>query len=163
MAQLNVAQRADLVGVSEPEIQALESHFGLRFPRAYRDYLLTFGRSAGYLSPWMAFYFDDLKEIRDQFDLLNIAHNNPAKLPERSLLIANWESVFDFILCDGEDDPSVYRLDLFTDGGASSRRYAASFAEYLEKVVRSTDSGSLPQDFFEQHAEEELVDDLIKY
>lgn len=163
MAQLNVAQPRDLVGVSEQEIQTLESHFGLRFPRVYRDYLLTFGRSAGFLSPWMAFYFDDLKEIRDQFDLLNIAHNSPVKLPERSLLIANWESVFDFILCDAEDDPTVFRLDLFNDGGVSSRQYAPSFGKYLEKVVQSTESGGLPQDFFDQQMEESLLEDLIKY
>lgn len=163
MAELKVAESCDLVGVSEQEVTSLEAYFGLRFPEAYRQYLLTFGRSAGYLSPWMAFYFDDLKEIRDQFDLLNIAQNNPVTLPEKNLLIANWESIFDFLVCDGQDNPPVFRVDLFDDGGASCRCYAPSFSEYLEKVVRSTDHGGLPQDFFDRQFDESMADDLIKY
>lgn len=162
MHDLGVAQKQDLIGVSDCQITELEAFFDLRFPTAYRKYLLAFGRSAGYLSPWLAIYFDDLKEIREQFELLNITHNNAARLPQDTLLIANWESVFDYLICDGAEDPIVYRLDLCGAQGPSSRRYASCFSEYLEKLVRSTDTAGLPQDFFEEQSDEGH-EDLIRY
>src|SRR5690606_18240639 len=116
----------------------------------------------GLLSPWMAIYFDDLKEIRDQFDCLIAASALPFNLPAKALLIANWESVFDFIVCDGRADPPVYRVDLYQSDRSNFRVYAKSYSAYLENLIQTADINALPSDFFEDDAVEAL-NDTIQY
>jgi hypothetical protein len=156
MEHRGIARRADLVGVSDAEIQRLEQYFGVTFPASYRQFLGAFGRSAGLLSPWMAIYFDDLKEIREQFLGLLAADNFQYQLPENALLIANWESVFDFIICDDNANPAVYRFDLFQSDAAHYRLYANCFSRYLENLIENADSDILPKDFF---ADEDVPSD----
>ncbi len=162
MEQRGVAHKADLIGVSDAQIQSLEQHFGVKFPLSYRQFLRHFGRSAGFLSPWMAIYFDDLKEIRDQFDCLLAADKKPFTLPAKAMFIGNWESVFDYILCDGRDDPEVYRIDLYQPERNHRRVYAKSYSAYLENLVKTADTHALPSDFFEDEALD-VLDDQIHY
>lgn len=163
MENRGVAHKSELVGVRDTEIQSLEKFFGLTFPSSYRQFLRSFGRSAGFLSPWMAIYFDDLKEIRDQFDCLVAADALPFNLPAKTLLIANWESVFDFIVCDGRDDPPVYRIDLYKADRSQFRVYAKSYSEYLENLIATTDTNALPGDFFEEQEALDILNDTISY
>lgn len=162
METRGVARKSDLVGVSEAEILELEKHFGLVFPKVYRQFLRNFGRSAGFLSPWMAIYFDDLKEIREQFDCLIAADRHPFVLPEKALLIGNWESVFDYLLCDGNPDPAVHRIDLYQTDQTAGRVYAKTYSAYLENLIKTADTQSLPNDLFDDETLSEL-DDSIHY
>lgn len=145
MAVKGIARRSELVGVSQTELQALEEFFGLVFPKAYRNYLRQFGRSAGYLSPWMAIYFDDLKEIKESFLEQSAALRNPLRLPAKSLLIAQRESVFDLILCKGHSDPVVFRLNLAQP--KVIRRVANSFSQYLHNMITSAAADSGVEEF----------------
>ncbi len=160
MEEKGVATAKDLVGVSEQEVQVLEEYFQLAFPKSYRQFLMAFGRSAGFLSPWMAIYYDDLKEIRDTFDLY-LAQGLEYQLPEDALIIANVENTFDFLLCKGNHDPSVYRVD-FRDEPPLSKRFAVSFSDYLENLVNTSDAGALPQDVFDDDSDD-IVNDLMNY
>jgi hypothetical protein len=162
MESRGVARKSDLVGVSEAEIRELEKHFGLSFPRTYRQFLHNFGRSAGFLSPWMAIYFDDLKEIREQFDCLIAADRHPFVLPKNALLIANWESVFDYLICDANDDPEVRRIDLYQADVEQGRIYAKSYSAYLENLINTADTDSLPSDLYDDEALG-VLDDSIHY
>jgi hypothetical protein len=162
MENRGVAHKSELVGVSDTEIQSLEIYFGLAFPACYRQFLRSFGRSAGFLSPWMAIYFDDLKEIRDQFDCLAAASALPFNLPPGTLLIANWESVFDFLICDNSDDPPVYRIDLYQTDRSNLRTYSPCYSEYLENLINTTDTNALPSDLFEDEVLDH-VGDTIHY
>lgn len=159
MEEQGVATPKDLVGVTEKEIKQLESHFKLEFPKAYRQYLTHFGRSAGLLSPWMAIYFDDLKEIREIFDLY-VAQGLGIKLPKDALLVANFENTFDFILCNGAHDPAVYRVD-FRQEKPSSAKHSPNFSSYLENLVKNSDISALPQDILDDDCE--FLDDLMNY
>lgn len=163
MASLGVATGADLVGVTEKDVQSLETYFGLQLPASYRDFLLHMGRSAGYLSPWMAIYFDDLKEIREQFDLLNATLATPIMLPANALIIANWESVFDFMVCTERDDPQVLRVDLCHESGPCIKNYSPSYTEYLTNLVRSANTQEIPSDLLEDNAEQVFAEDTISY
>lgn len=163
MSDLGVAQSRDLVGVSEQEIAALEKHFGIKLPQSYHLFLRNMGRSAGYLSPWMAIYFDDLKEIREQFDLLNATLAAPVTLPGRSVVIANWESVFDYMVCAGNDDPAVTRVELCNSDGPREKIYAASYSEYLGNLVRSATISEIPSDLLENSSSLDFSDDAIVY
>ncbi|MBC6907228.1 SMI1/KNR4 family protein [Saccharophagus sp. K07] len=160
MENRGVARKSELIGVSDAEIQSLENHFSLTFPASYREFLRSFGRSAGFLSPWMAIYFDDLKEIREQFDCLVAAGNLKFHLPENALLIANWESVFDFIVCNETADPPVYRIDIYQTDRANLRIYAESYSEYLQNMIETADASALPSDFFEDETVEALNDTI---
>jgi hypothetical protein len=162
MENRGVAHKSELVGVNNTEIQSLEKYFGLAFPSCYRQFLHNFGRSAGLLSPWMAIYFDDLKEIRDQFECLSAASALPSNLPPNALLIANWESVFDFVICNDCDDPPVYRIDLYQPDPSNLRVYSPLYSEYLENLINTTDTNALPSDFFEDEVLDS-VGDTIHY
>ena len=39
MAQKNISQHCDLVGVSDTEIKAMQSHFNVEFPASYSEFL----------------------------------------------------------------------------------------------------------------------------
>lgn len=162
MASLGVAKSVDLIGVTEKEIQSLEDCLGASLPLSYREFLRHMGRSAGYLSPWMAIYFDDLKEIREQFDLLNATLATPAALPSHALIIANWESVFDFLVCNGNNDPAVLRIDLCHEGGPHLKSYAPSYSEYLNNLVRSANTQEIPNDLLEDD-EQTYAEDIISF
>lgn len=160
METQGVATRSDLVGVSEKEIKQLERHFELAFPKAYRQYLRSFGRSAGFLSPWMAVYFDDLKEIRDTFEQY-LAQGFKYKLPVNALLIANFENTFDFMICNGAPDPQVQRVD-FRCEKPRAKKFAPSFSLYLEKLVKNSNDACLPPEP-QEYEELEVIEDVINY
>jgi hypothetical protein len=162
MEHRGIARKTDLVGVSDREIQALERLWGLRFPEVYRQFLREFGRSAGKLSPWLAIYFDDLKEIKEQFLGLVALESSQLILPQDALLIANWESVFDFIRCNGLDDPQVFRVDLYSAQRYKIRLYAHSFSDYLENLIETSEADILPSEFF---SEQDILspEDMLVY
>ncbi len=165
MEQKGIAHRRDLVGVPDAEIRHLEAYFEIRFPEVYRDYLLTFGRSAGFLTPWMAIYFDDLKEIRDLFDQFNatkhVESNFGFLLPADALLVANCESVFDLVICHKAANPPVIRVD-FSSDIVKPKPIAASFTAYLEYLVNSSDVTGFPDEAFDE-TELGLQDDIINF
>lgn len=152
MEDRGVASQRDLVGVPDSEIMRLEEYFEVDFPAVYRSFLLTFGRSAGLLTPWMALYFDDLKEIRDLFLQFRSTRGKDSgfafSLPPNALLIANFESVFDFILCEKVANPAVFRID-FSDRIMRQKPIAANFTAYLEYLVNTSETGEIPDESLE--------------
>lgn len=146
MEERDIAKSSDLVGVSEREIGRMEAQLDIHFPAAYRQYLLRFGRSAGFLSTWMAIYFDDLEEIREAFEQLNREYVEAIVLPRNALLISNLDSVFDYLFCDGSADPEVFRIDMRGDNGAFCEKYAESFSAYIERLILNADAEKLHGD-----------------
>lgn len=164
LASLGVAQQKDLVGVAPSSIQALEAHFGVQLPQAYHTFLLKMGRSAGYLSPWMAIYFDDLKEIREQFDFLNATLEKPITLPPNAFIIANWESVFDYFICGEQNDPAVFRVDLCKNIPSRDHNlYATSYSDYLNNLVQNANNNEIPTDLLEDGSADLLTEDVINF
>lgn len=148
MFALGVAKEGDLIGVAMQEVLDLEQRLGLALPHNYKQFLLAMGRSAGFLSPWMAIYYDDLQEIREQFDYLNATLATPATLPANALIIANWESVFDFMVCTNED-PEIMRVDLCNKSGPRMKTYASSYSAYLDNLINNSDPQEIPADLLE--------------
>lgn len=133
-----VASPPDLVGVCAEEIARLQTRLGLVFPASYQQFLLTCGRSAGLLSPWVAFYFDDLVEIREEFNERLSELIDPFDVPANALVFAQADAIFDYFFCDGSEDPPVYRLNFQTEN-PSCERCAMSFSAYLEALVLASD------------------------
>ena len=145
MQERQVASRKDLVGVSLTEIQTLQQHLGIKFPTSYSQFLQAFGRSAGLLSPWRAIYFDDLLEIREEFETRLTQLAKPFDLPSEALIIAQAEELFDYLFCDGSEDPPVYRIKLLPDS-AFCERCAPAFSDYLEALVMAQDQEAVWDD-----------------
>lgn len=161
MTQTGIAKPSDLIGVSAEEIRKLEAFFQVRFPAAYRAYLRSFGRSAGLLTPWMAVYFDDLKEIREEFHAQNTCLPRALKLPDNALLIAHCEHIFDLIPCEKGDDPPVYRTDLSSEATVKPVIFAECFSQYLEQLILSSRRMEFP---FDSTEEPDLsIEDLIRF
>jgi SMI1 / KNR4 family (SUKH-1) len=163
LASRGVASASELLGVAARDIRVLENQFGITLPESYRLFLSHMGRSAGHLSPWMAIYFDDLKEIKEQFALLNATLNSPVVLPANALLIAHWESIFDYIVCDGNDDPEVFRVDLCPEGTPTSRSYAPSYSQYLNNLALTANIYEIPADLLEDLPVQHFAEDTINY
>ncbi len=160
MAAKGIATQVDLVGVNERDIQSLEAHFNVALPETYRQYLRQFGRSAGFLLPWLAIYYDDLKEIREMYDLC-IEQGIAFRLPAKAFIVGSFDSTFDFFVCNDSHDPAVYRVD-FRQKSPKAEKYAPSFAKYLELLVKNSESDSIPSDFLADR-EDESFDDVISY
>ncbi|RYZ81552.1 MAG: SMI1/KNR4 family protein [Moraxellaceae bacterium] len=143
-----VATPRDLVGVCAQEIQKLQQRLGVVFPASYSQFLQTCGRSAGLLSPWVAFYFDDLIEIREEFDERLAALADPFEVPANALVFAQADDVFDYLFCDDSEDPPVYRLNFLADS-PSCECCALTFSAYLEALVVASDR-------------EQWLDDLVE-
>ena len=143
-----VAGPRDLVGVCAQEIQSLQRRLGVIFPVSYSQFLQTCGRSAGLLSPWVAFYFDDLLEIRDEFNERLAALDAPFDMPSNALVFAQADNIFDYLFCDGSEDPPVYRLNFLADS-PSCECCAPAFSVYLEALVVASDR-------------EQWLDDLVE-
>jgi hypothetical protein len=134
MQEHQVARHQDLVGVSASEINQMQQRLGIQFPTSYTLFLKSFGRSAGILSPWKAIYFDDLTEIREEFNERLAYLNPPFEVPSETLVIAQAEDIFDYLFCDGHEDPPVYRIMLLPES-AFCEPCAPSFTAYLELLV----------------------------
>ena len=138
MQEHQVASSQDLVGVAAPEILHMQKRLNIQFPLSYRLFLQNFGRSAGGLSPWRAIYFDDLIEIREDFNERLARLNQPFEVPAEALVIAQAEDLFDYLFCDGSEDPPVYRISLLQDC-AFCEPCAPAFSVYLEDLVVASD------------------------
>ena len=144
MAKQNIAQSSDLVGVSYTEIQAMQAYFQVEFPVIYKEFLSRCGRSAGHLAGWSAIYFDDLKEIAEEFQFCLAAINtqkpcnNP--LPQKALLIAHYENHFDYIICDAKT-PEVYRISFCNDRTQVSQ-FSQCFSTYMESMINAAASSN---------------------
>lgn len=156
LAQQGLAGPRDLVGVSEPEIRALEAFFDVSLPGAYRLFLSQFGRSAGFLSPWVAMYFDDLKEIRETFDGL-VAKGVKFELPKQAFIIANFDSTFDFFVCGNHHNPEVHRVNLRCQH-PYTKTYATSFTAWLETVALTSKAIKIPDDLYDETIEDAFGD-----
>jgi hypothetical protein len=162
LAETGVAPVSDWVGVSLTEIRALEQFFGLSFPVIYIQFLAKCGRSAGQLAGWRALYFDDLKEIAEEFSFAQTLMG-AATLPEKALIIAEQQNVFDYFLCAGDPNPPVYRLNLATTEAKQPRLLCASFSDYFAQLIdqAATQTGQL-KPFFVDECGNLVDDDLVK-
>ena len=134
MAEHHVAKTTDLVGVRLSDIHALEKQFERRFPATYVQFLHLCGRSAGRLAGWASLYFDDLKEIAEEFEFQRNMTQSSQLLPSNALLIGQHDNHFDYFLCDGNDDPEVYRIS-FVEESLHCMRFANSFTSYIENLT----------------------------
>ena len=145
MHDLKVAKPSDLVGVPLAEVRDMERFFAVKFPAVYVQFLHRCGRSAGFLAGWWSIYFDDLKEVASDFEQISATRAPATALPKGGVFIANQGLVFDYLLCNSEPDPAVWRVD-FSHSVLVCEEYASSYTEYLESFIRSATARAVSLD-----------------
>ncbi|BDM63877.1 hypothetical protein NFHSH190041_13290 [Shewanella sp. NFH-SH190041] len=143
-----LANESEIQGVDLSDIDFLESKFCIHIPDFYKEFLITLGRCGGVLARKQIFLFQDLMYIKTLFDEMLNDDEIDLTLPPASLLVFNFESTFDYIICNvNKKDPVVYRIDLHTDSGISQTKLYDNFSDYLHNLVMTTGVKTLPSAF----------------
>ncbi len=100
-------------GVSISSVKALEEHFSVRLPQIYVEFLLHCGAKAGKLLDFSVIReYSGLVDLREEVD--EMIAEEEISFPE-SLSIFFFASfqgtVYWYFLCDGTDDPDVYKIE----------------------------------------------------
>ena len=128
-----VAERSQLQGCSDAEIEALEAELGIVLPRAYREFLLTMGRSAGDFFCGTDFLYADLP-LREYADELLSEGDVPLALHPADFVFAMHQGyTFLFFRCGISDDPPVF---LYEEDRTSFERVADSFSAWLALAAK---------------------------
>lgn len=161
MSLHDIAQSNDLVGVPLSEIKAMEAYFDVKFPALYVQFLFTCGRSAGRLADWTAIYFDDLKEIAEEYSFQADAQSSAHQFNANALIIAHYGTYFDYIHCNGEADPEVYRID-FSLKDDEPTLLSNSLALYFKSMImQAIDNKGNVEPFYIDECGNWQADDLI--
>jgi SMI1 / KNR4 family (SUKH-1) len=132
-----VKKRAKLVPCTEEEVEKLENHYKIRFPIAFKEYLLSMGHYAGELYEGSNCGYDNLFLQKEW----QIIENDIAKNHEFKRTF-NWqdENIFIFLdhggyivyffKLDEGDDPPVYRYE---EGLDDVKHTYSSFSLFLEE------------------------------
>ena len=93
-------------------------------------------------------FFDDLREINSLFYEFLEEDCIEAKLQEGTFIISNFESAFEYIVCDGlSEDSPVYSVDLKTEDCVRYETISNSFIDYLTLLASSSDNQPLSTSF----------------
>lgn len=99
-----------IAGCSAGEIAALESRYGIRLPRSYKDVLQAIGRRAdGFLDrEEFDFYQDQLLTLTERAIDIADDEGGPAFPSNVFFIRGRYLEQFEFILCEGGDDAPVH-------------------------------------------------------
>ncbi|MEZ0374870.1 MAG: SMI1/KNR4 family protein [Candidatus Sericytochromatia bacterium] len=146
-------------GLSQAEIQVLETRCGVVLPQVYRDFLLGCGRRAGalgrtinLLSPGPVLLARSWQEIVSEEEL-------ELPLPEGSFFIAGYDLSFDYFVCDGSPDPAVYRAT--PDLPFAPEQISPSFSAYLQSLLEATHPHPPPPPAYHIGPEGQILPGLV--
>jgi hypothetical protein len=126
----------ELRGCSDKDIARLESHFAIRFPAAYKDFLRAVGRNPGPLMNDCQFRCQDLLHM-DSFarEMLAEIEGDSLRLPPKALvwLTRPPEQFLFFVADDASDDPPTFR---YMEEDGEFERVTDSFWQAIEPEIR---------------------------
>ena len=126
----------ELQGCSAEDVARLESHFALRLPAAYKDFLRAVGRNPGRLMNDCQFRCQDLPSM-DGFarGMLVDCEGDRLRLPPKAFVwLTRPPEQFLFFVADGSsEDPPVFR---YMEEEGEFERVADSFWQAIEPELR---------------------------
>ncbi|QQP98176.1 SMI1/KNR4 family protein [Lysobacter enzymogenes] len=138
-----VADGFNIGGLTPRQIAAVEHAQGVVLPRAYAAFLSECGRAAGSLCGDCHFFYPSLKGLKqDALEMLEEARQEAHyytdfydfHLPANAFVLAAYLGhQFAFCLCEGDEDPAVYRCIV----GSAPERQHDSCSAYLDALIRS--------------------------
>ena len=87
LLQAGLADESAVEGCTEAEIAAIESHYGIRLPGAYRDFLSIMGKSAGSFLVGTDYSFSKLLGLHDDAVRLSVPPKNCSQCPACTAVI----------------------------------------------------------------------------
>lgn len=128
-----VVAPGSLVGCSDSEIAALESHFSVRLPEAYKAFLRVWGKAdGGYLNDCSHLYSSLAKWVRA--DAEGFAERHNFKLEPNWFAFLSRDSVFFFFDTTQGNDPPVFR---YTEGREGVEQVYEHFSYWLTDMVNA--------------------------
>ena len=133
LTNAGVVAPGSLVGCSDNEIAALESHFSVQLPEAYKAFLRVWGKEdGGYLNDCSYLYSSLTKWVRR--DAEGFAERHNFKLEPTWFAFLSRDSVFFFFDTAQGIDPPVFR---YTEGKEGVEQVYDSFSLWLTDMVNS--------------------------
>jgi len=127
LIQKNLINENDVAGIPYTRLGFIEKQFSIKLPKAYKDYLLIFGKNAGELFDDKSICFPNILDFKKEFDNFVIHEKINYKLPENAFVFYKPNNVlFYYFICDGISDPIVYSFDV-VDGENISYSHFTQF------------------------------------
>lgn len=124
-----MATADDIAGCTESEVALVESQAGRRLPAAYRQFLLTMGRSAGEFYSGTDMFFPDILHLTSQARTLLEGTQSEFRLPERAFVFSMHQGYqFAYFPMENDDDPAVYH---YMEGDSGPEKSADSFSQFI--------------------------------
>ncbi|QQP98184.1 SMI1/KNR4 family protein [Lysobacter enzymogenes] len=150
IASAGLDQKTPISGLDDREVNLVEGAQGVRLPSTYKTFLRECGRSAGLLCYDANFFYPDIEVLKQNLGDLIEEEGVDFQLPDKAFVFSAYQGAqFQYFICDGNDDPPVYRV--FDDGSVEA--VSDSFSEYMRKTVeeyRSVFNGEYAQEILTQ-------------
>ena len=128
-----LATESSLVGVSVEDINRIEKQASVLLPRAYKDFLISFGKKAGFFASDVVFFYSEILDLREELNEMIEEEGLDFEVPENAFVFSGYQGFqYHYFICDGRGDPEIYRI---MDGGESTQKVAESFSGYLKSMV----------------------------
>ena len=112
LIQSGVASEDSILGLSEGEIKELEKLFLIEFPENYKSFLRACGKKAGNLGSTLNLFYPAAKTNKESLFEVVEEWESDFKIPHNIFVFSSYEdSIFDYFICDGKEDPIIYRID----------------------------------------------------
>lgn len=134
LVQSGLASRGSLQGCTPEEIASIDSHFGLRLPQCYRDFLTQVGRCAGAFLVGFDYSFPKMFEFRDWAGQMIQQSGWSFSLPKIAyVFFFDPAGAFLFFHCNGDPDPPVL---MFIETENDARKVFDTFSDWLLGVIQ---------------------------
>lgn len=139
-------KKLPIAGVDNSEIELMEDTQGVKLPSIYKTFLRECGRSAGLLCYDINFFYPGIEVLKKKLWDMIEEERVDFHLPDGAFVFSAYQgSQFQYFICDGNEDPPIYRV--FDDG--SVELAAGSFSQYMRETVegyRSIFTGEFAQE-----------------
>ena len=133
LRKAGLAPWCSIKGCTRDEIEALEHHFNVKLPGAYRSYLRWFGKKAGELLVGMDCFYGDLWTLRGWAAALLVESGERFSLERDAFVFWMGQGVnFRYFLTTAGDDPPVFE---YTERHGPPVQRWARFTESVREDV----------------------------
>lgn len=122
-----------IAGLSESEILDLERSQNVRFPSSYRRFLADCGKGAGLFARDADFFYPKIRSLKSELQEMLDEEGIAFDIPPQAFVFGAYQGYqYFYFLCDGTDDPVVYKI---TDGSKHPVIDSISFEEFIAKGI----------------------------
>lgn len=135
LIELKLVKQDELVGCTRDEVSAIEQQLGISLPRAYQEFLLSMGHSAGQFLRGSDCFFKHLPQLQEWAIELLQENNFVESLPEDAFIFFMHQGYqFSFFRVSEGADPPIYSYCEGTEETSFIQSHE-SFSEFLATEV----------------------------